>query len=408
MRIAVWHDPPTGGALRALDELSRRLGDQHAVDVFALARTVGEASRPAELRVERISFQPRRHRRLAFYWNDWQTLRDYQDLERLESQLATRIDGEGYDVALTSVLRNGQAPALLRYLRTPGIYYCHEPPRRFYEPWCRPEAGPQTAYERARQAWRWPTQTLLDNLVRRRDREHVRRASLVLANSHYTTRRVRRVYRRDASVCYLGVDTDQFRPAETPAPPTGVISVGTLEPHKGFDFVVRALGQVPYQRRPRLTIVGSGGHPRMASYLQRLADQEQVILDIRRGVSDAELVSLYQSNALFVFGARYEPFGLVVLEALSCGLPVVGVAEGGVPEIVSDGATGRLVPRDEATFGAEVDNLLSDDTGRLRLGVAARECVAACWNWSDAARRLEGHLARTIGRKDGPSAWGEA
>ncbi|MGH2461313.1 MAG: glycosyltransferase family 4 protein [Chloroflexota bacterium] len=371
MRIAVWHDPPPGGARRALNELVDRLARRHTVETY------------------QISFRARPHRRLGAYWNDWSTVRDLCDQERQERELAERIDAGGHDVALVSVLRSGQASSVLAYPRTPTAYYCHEPPRRFWEPWCRPEAAPLARWERLRLLWRWPTRALIEREIRRRDLRNVRRARIVLANSRYTRDRIQLVYGRDAEVCYPGVDGGRFpSPKEFPAS-TNVISVGALEAHKGFDFVIGALGRIPEARRPSLTLVGAGGHPRMPSYLTGLAEQAGVRLQIQRGLSDDELRDRYGQAAAFVFGAHQEPFGLVLLEAMASGLPIVAVGEGGVPEIVEDGRTGYLVPRDESQFAAALDRLLTDSDLRRKLALAARERVDARWSWDDAAARVE-------------------
>jgi len=255
-----------------------------------------------------------------------------------------------------------------------------------------------TAYERVRALWRRPAQALLDRRHRRDDRARVRAARLVLTNSAYTRRRVRAVYGRDAAVCYLGVAADRFdwQPGTDMQAPAGglrLLSVGALEAHKGFDFVVRALGRLPPVRRPALTIVGASGHPRMPTYLAGLAAAADVRLELRHRVSDAELATLYASSALFVFGARHEPFGLVLLEAMAAGLPVVAVAEGGVPEVVRDGATGLLTPRDEAAFAAAIARLLADEPLRRRLGEAGRAAARRDWTWMAAADRLEQHLS---------------
>ena len=243
-----------------------------------------------------------------------------------------------------------------------------------------------------RLVWRWPTRALLDGRIRRLDRRHVRAAQQVLTNSEYTRERIRAWYGRAAAVCYLGVDTRRFQPGPLKPSSREVISVGALEAHKGFDFVIRALGKLPAGRRPTLTIVGSTGHPRMRSYLAALADDAGVRLIVRRSLSDDELIAAYQSQALFVFGARHEPFGLVLLEAMASGLPVVAVDEGGVAEIVRDGVTGYLVRRDEAAFAWRVDELLSNDRRRQAMGHAARDLAQENWTWDAAAARIESYL----------------
>jgi glycosyltransferase involved in cell wall biosynthesis len=397
MRLAVWHDPPLGGARRAFDELLLRVARRHSVDIFQLTRPGESPLRPAYAHaLWPMEYQPHDQRRNAPYWNDWQTLLDLRRLEAVERTLAARIDSAGFDAVVTSVLGTAVAPALPRFLHVANAYFCHEPPRRFYEPKCRPDAAPLTAYERARRIWRLPAQTYLDARSKRSDVTSVRAASCVITNSSYTAQRVKQIYARHAHVCYLGVDHERFRPAHVAAPPTRVLSVGSLEPHKGFDFLIRAIGLVHERRRPALTIVGRGGHPRMPTVLQQLASRLQVNLEVRSNVAENERADVYRAHAVFVFAAHYEPFGLVVLEALASGLPVVAVGEGGPGESVRHGETGWLVRRDEAQFAAAVEELVSNPRQRVAMSEAARSDVVCNWDWDTSADRFENLLEREL------------
>ena len=393
MRIAVVHNPPPGGARRAIAELNRHLALRHHLDIYQFGdpAPAGEANAAGTARL--FPVYPHRRRRGAFAANHLLALSDLQAQEHEGRALARHIDAQGYDCALVTVCRGMYAPPVLRHLRTPSLYYCHEKPlRRFYEPMCRPQAGPMTTYERARATWQRPGQALVDIAIRVRDRAHVLAATLLAANSDATARRIRAVYGRTAEVCYLGVDGERFRPAARAR--AGLLSVGALEAHKGFDFVVRSVARLPRDQRPPLTIAGSSGHPRRPDHLQRLAERADVRLQLvttagsQATGSDRDLVSLYQASELFVFGAHQECFGLVLLEAMACGLPVVAVGEGAVPEVVDDGRTGLVVPRDEAAFARAIASLLGDADSRNAMGEAARR-RALRWTWPAAACRLE-------------------
>ncbi|MEK7734131.1 MAG: tyrosine-type recombinase/integrase, partial [Pseudomonadota bacterium] len=80
------------------------------------------------------------------------------------------IDAGEYDVVFVNACRFLQAPSVLRYLVTPSVYYCHEPPRRFVQAACRSDAGPLTLYQRLRSSWHAPARKLLDGVLARRDR----------------------------------------------------------------------------------------------------------------------------------------------------------------------------------------------------------------------------------------------
>jgi len=87
--------------------------------------------------------------------------------------------------------------------------------------------------------------------------------------------------------------------------------------------------------------------------------------------SAREIASFYQAADLYIHAARAEAFGLVIAEAMACGLPVVATAVGGIPEVVDDQVTGYLVPRgDSAQMAARILTLLDNPTQRLRMGAS--------------------------------------
>jgi glycosyltransferase involved in cell wall biosynthesis len=87
-----------------------------------------------------------------------------------------------------------------------------------------------------------------------------------------------------------------------------------------------------------------------------------------------------------------EPFGLVTLEALACGTPVVAVCEGGPREILVEGVTGRLVPRDEANFADALDALLADPKSAAQMGAHGRDDVRSNWTWEASGMIAAQHL----------------
>ncbi|MGH9000018.1 MAG: glycosyltransferase, partial [Acidimicrobiia bacterium] len=114
-----------------------------------------------------------------------------------------------------------------------------------------------------------------------------------------------------------------------------------------------------------------------------------------------ELVRLLSGATAFVCPSVYEPFGLVNVEAMACCAPVVASAVGGIPEVVTDGETGYLVPfepagpgggpTDPGVFAADlaaaVNRLLADPAGARRMGTAGRERVLAHFSWDAIAAR---------------------
>lgn len=400
MRIAVYHNQPSGGARRALYEMGKRLASRHEVDVYTLTTSdeafLSSADFAREVFV--FPFDRRRPRRFGLYLNELREFRDLDDLEAVSRTVADRVDRGGYDVLLADACRFVQSPSVLTYIRTPSVYYCHEPPRRFIEPSARPGAAPLSLYQRARAAWHWPARALYDRRVAALDRRNVAAAARVLTNSESSRQTVERYYGRAAAVCRLGVDAERFVPGDH-GKSDYVLSVGALEPHKGFDFIVQALARCPYEVRPRLVVAGNTDDAGVSDHLRRLGGSLGVQVSIRVRISEAELLTLYQQARAFVYAPHREPFGLAVLEAMACGLPVIAVADGGPRESVADGTTGYLVARDETAFADALMRVLGEPGLAARLGMAGRELVVADWTWDAAANRLQEHLVAAAERQ---------
>lgn len=395
MRIALFHDLPSGGAKNAVYEMVRRLVCRHTVDVFTL--TSSEHSfcdiRPFVNEHRVYSFRP-----LPLFesplgrLNQIQRWRDIDRLASISERIGEDIDKQQYDVVFVHPSMWTQAPRLLESLQTPSVYYVQESLRTIYEPKiARPylSSGLRVSADRVD-----PLIWLYRRRVQQIDRHNTVRAVRLLTNSQFTATNIRQIYGRCATVVYLGVDTSFFRPLASVNESRAVLSVGALLPSKSFDFIIESLSHMPQASRPPLWIIANFVDIREQEYLEDLADDHGVILRIEENVSRDTLVERYNQANLVVYAPIREPFGLVPLEAMSCGTPVVGVAEGGVRETVKDGVTGLLVPRDSARFADALGRLLDAPIIRRHLGRQAREHVLTYWTWDRTMSTLEKALAQ--------------
>jgi glycosyltransferase involved in cell wall biosynthesis len=130
------------------------------------------------------------------------------------------------------------------------------------------------------------------------------------------------------------------------------------------------------------------------SYLEELARRLSVDIDIRNLIGDEELVRLYNSARLVLYAPYLEPFGLVPLEAMACGTPVVAVKEGGVRESIVHDKSGVLVDRDEDMFAKATEALFRDAPRRAMIANNAGRMVLESWTLEAAGDRLYEHLLR--------------
>lgn len=208
-----------------------------------------------------------------------------------------------------------------------------------------------------------------------------------------------------------GVNEDTFSPVGPVAPRhTGrprILTVGRLVERKGFQDVIRGMQLVP-----NAECVVVGGPPAagladdpQARRLQALAESCNVADRVRLvgAVPKDQMPHWYRSADVLVAAPWYEPFGLTPLEAMACGVPVVGTAVGGLTDTVVDGLTGDLVPpRDPRALGTAVQRLLNDQARRFAYSTAALDRIRQCYSWSRAAAQLGGVYA-TVGAVRRPS-----
>lgn len=204
-------------------------------------------------------------------------------------------------------------------------------------------------------------------------------------------------YRADVIPC--GVDTDLFRPGRRPeGGPQRLVVVGRLVTRKGIGNVIEALGRLLHEDRDvELVVAGgpSGGSIDVDPEVERLralAERVGVADRVRfiGGVARADVPALMRTADVVVTVPWYEPFGIVPLEAMACGRPVVGSAVGGLLDTIVPGTTGELVPpRDPEALAGALSALLADPGRRRRYGEAGRERAVALYDWSNVVARTE-------------------
>lgn len=394
MRIALFHNVPSGGAKRAIYEWVRRLAAEHVIDVYSLTSADHEFCdiRPFAREHHIFEHTPRRLFESPLgRLNQWQRWRDLRDLVRLGSSIARQIDESDCDVVFAHTCQYTLAPLLLRFLQTPAVYYLHEPVGPHFS---RPTQRPYFRTNRFRTFVDRvdPLNNLYHRSLANAQHKSIRRTPRLLANSSFTQFQIKNAYGLEAPICHLGVDHETFRPRPAVEKEYSVISVGELTARKGFDFVIEAIGHLPPEKRPRVKIASNLVNKAEKSYLQELAAQQRVGLELLTKLDSESLAVEYNRALLCVYAPVMEPFGLVPLEAMACETPVVGVAEGGVNDTVVDGLNGRLVARNPAVFAGAVQELLDDPARRAALGGQARDHILSEWSWEKSTKDVEQHL----------------
>jgi alpha-maltose-1-phosphate synthase len=206
------------------------------------------------------------------------------------------------------------------------------------------------------------------------------------------------------SVIYGGVDVERFRP-DGGARERSVVFVGRILPHKGIDVLIRAIdADTP------LRVYGRPYDRRYLAELTRLSDGKPVSFHLT--ATDDEVLAAYRRAKVAVLptvpvtaygpsSASAELLGLVLLEAMACGTPVIGSRMGGIPEVIREGETGYLVaPGSELELRERIQAVLGADPGSWeRMSRAAHDHVRAEFTWDRVAERCLRAYGRGVPRR---------
>lgn len=259
------------------------------------------------------------------------------------------------------------------------------------------------------------------------ERSALEMADAIVAVSRGTRDDVLRLFDVDPGrihVIHNGVDTAVYQPTAA----TGALARYGVDPHrpyvlfvgrvtrqKGIVHLVRAIPEIA----PEAQVVLCAGAPdtpeiaaEMEQAVERAASVRPGIVWVREMVPRAALAELYSHAAVFCCPSIYEPFGIINLEAMACGTPVVASAVGGIPEVVVPGETGLLVPLEQNSespfepldparyardLAAAIDQLLGDPALRGRMAAAGRRRVEERFTWRAVAEATAALYAELVG-----------
>jgi glycosyltransferase involved in cell wall biosynthesis len=404
LRIAVWHNLPSGGGKRALyDHVRGLLELGHTVEAWC-PPTADQTYLPLnDLIPEHVVPAKRQERSSNYSLSSLLGLRTHGlnkviEIDGYARQSAQEINRGSFDLLFANSSSDVAVSSIGRYVNLPKILYLQEPARFLYEaephlPWM---ALPRRAWTPGHLA------AMLHNAIRLRGHRiqlreewlNARAFDRILVNSLYSRESVQRAYGLNASVCYLGVNNHKFVNRHLPREEF-IVGLGSISPRKNIGLVIDALGCVP-QPRPKLLWIGNSTTPVYLAELHESAQAAQVEFEPRLLIDDEAVIDLLNRARLMVYAPTLEPFGFAPLEANACGLPVIAVAEGGVRETVIDGVNGLLVESDPQSMAVAIAHLINNPAEAQRLGQQGCELVAERWTVKDAAKRLEQQLTRVI------------
>lgn len=370
MKIAVYYNLAYGGAKRAVQEHVKGLRELgHEVDVYTHDR-------------EKDSFYPGNEANEAYQYKFsikeigipiiGRIFRDAQmfiALKNLHKIITQDIDSRGYDIVLVHTDTYTQSPFILQYLKTKNVYYCLEPLRMVYEYSLRIDQSLgllNKLYE------------YLNRYIRKKiDRENARAARDTLAISLFGREYMIHAYNLYPKISYLGVDEASFKPHKGKKK-RQVLFIAEKEYIYGYDLAQEAMKLIPANIRPELKIVfGTKKNQR---------------------ITDKELIALYNESMVTLSLSRYDTFGLVPLESMACGTPVIALNAAGYRETMLDGKTGYLVDFDPQEIADKIVYFLNNPHASYEMGKSGRAWIEQKWTWSKQIKALEKQLKYCVSK----------
>ncbi len=317
LRVAIVYDKAVtwGGAERLLEAVNR------AFPQAPLYTLVADKSLPWVKRFPRVY--------ASWAQNIGWLVKNPQFLAPWSGGLFSRFDLSNYDVVISVTSYN--AKAVVTGDKTLHLCYCLTPNRYL---WVKPGYGEfggfgvlGTLIHFVKQYW-LPKLRIADQMEAQNPDKYLTLSSLV-------QKRIKKYYQRESEIIYPGVDTEKFKPSEKKQERKYFLTVARLTGYKQMTLLIKTFSSLPYQ----LLIVGEGPDK---NKLESLIKTDNVKL--LGYVDEKKLVSLYQ-KAIALIMPQEEDFGLVALEALACGTPVILNSKSGVGELIEYGVHGLKIDK---------------------------------------------------------------
>ncbi len=249
-------------------------------------------------------------------------------LPLLRAWTFSRLNLSDYDLVLSA--SGAEAKGVKTGPNTVHICYCHSPTQYY---WARHDEyleRPGFPF-----GLNWLARLSLKLLIgplKRWDRQAAKHPDFIVANSTHTQAMIKRYYKREASVIFPPVETERFKLPAKPPLRHGFVVAGRQTPYKRIDLAVAACNEL----KVPLVVIGDGPEHKR---LEKMAGRNVVFLT---SVNDYAIVDHFQTALGFIFPTNVEDFGVVAVEAMAAGTPVIAYAKGGPLDYVVPGKTGFL------------------------------------------------------------------
>lgn len=353
MKIAVYYNLAYGGAKRTVQAHVKGLRNmQHHVDVYTQDKNKDEFSPGIFANKEYIYEYISKKIRLPIISRILEDLQVFFKLKNLHKKIARDIDARGYDIVIVHTDTFTQAPFILQFLKTKNVYFCLEPLRMVYE-YSLKTANTLGLFNKFYES--------INRMIRKKiDQDNARSATFSLAISLFDREYMIHAFDLYPKISYLGVDQNVFRPLKRKKK-NQILFVAEKEYIYGHDLAQAAIRLIPKHSRPTLKIVFG--------------------TEKKHRISDEELVKIYNDSLVTLSLSRFDTFGLVPLESMACGTPVIALNVAGYRETVGDGKNGFITDFNPKEIAERISRFTNDPLLSEKMGKEGRKSVEEKWTW---------------------------
>lgn len=362
----MFHELPKGGARRAVNAYAIELKKKYTIDLYVSDERDIKEEHQFYTNVFFYKFIPKswggKNWKIRFYKDTVELFKIY----KLHKKIAADIDAKNYDVIFVSASKFIEAPFIMRFLKTPFLFFSEDPYYRIIY-------DPLLSVSKDLDIFRY-TYEKMNRFVRKiLDRQNVKSSKQCLAPSKYIANLFAKTYNKHVDVVYHGVDSLFFTPSSIKKD-IDVFYIGSYEPFDGYALLNDSL-----------------------SYVKRSLKVRKVLIEEEWISDDKILRNLYRRSKIMFCPAQREGLGLVLLESLACGTTVVALDDAGHREIIKQGKNGFLVPANPRKIAKLFDSLLSSPKKIKRLGEDGRIDIKNHWTWEKTTKELEKYLLYQAG-----------
>ena len=294
--------------------------------------------------------------------------KDYYDtffsLKFKHKKIAKDIDKNKYDIVLVHTDITTQAPFLLRYIKTKNFYYCLEPLRNAYEYSLRVNNNLKILNKLYENLNRWIRKWI--------DRVNTLSADNIITLSLFGRERIIAAYDLYPKISYLGVDEKEFIPKKVKKK-NYILFVADKHPLYGYDIAEKVINLLPKNIKSKFKII---------SWTKENSER----------ISDRELVNIYNESLVTLSLSKFDTFGLVPLESMACGIPVIAFNVAGYRETVISNKTGYLVDFDPSEIAEKITYLFNQPAEADIMGKNGRKWIEERWTWKKQIEQLNNIL----------------